>query len=219
GRFDPAALDALGRRWRLLDPGIDTKLYPVCLSAHAAIDAVRDVMAEHGLTPLDVRAIRCRVPPVVAANLTYGQPATAGEARFSLPFAAACAMLYGTLALEHLDDAALADPALRQAAGLVSMTADPGWNADPVRARTAPEGAEVSVETRTGERFVRFCASARGTVARPLSAAEHAAKFRTCAARAAGPDEAERLHRKLRRIEAEMELSRLFEPAHHAHRS
>ncbi|MBK1836723.1 MmgE/PrpD family protein [Azospirillum sp. YIM B02556] len=218
-RFDPAAVEALGRCWRLLDPGIDTKLYPVCLSAHAAIDAVRDLMTERGLTSHDIRSIQCRVPPVVAANLTYGQPATAGEARFSLPFAVACAMLYGTLALEHLDEATLADPLLRQAAGRVSMTADPDWNADPGRARIAPEGAEVSVETITGERLVRFCASARGTAARPLSATEHAAKFRTCAARAIGPDAAEHLHRKLCRIEAEVGLSGLFDPAHHADRS
>ncbi|MFS2012165.1 hypothetical protein ACCD06_20185 [Azospirillum sp. CT11-132] len=74
----------------------------------------------------------------------------------------------------------------------------------------------MSIETMEGERFVRFCASARGTVARPLSAAEHAAKFRTCAARAVGLDEAERLHRKLRQLEAESDLSRLFDFTHHA---
>ncbi|PGH55609.1 mmgE/PrpD family protein [Azospirillum palustre] len=215
GRFDPAALDRLGRRWRLLDPGIDTKLYPVCLSAHAAIDAVRDLMAEHGLKPQDIRTVHCRVPPVVAANLTYRCPATAGEARFSLPFAVACAMLYGTLGLEHLDDATLTDPDLRHAIGCVSMAADQDWNADPTRARTAPEGAEVSVETQAGERHTRFCASARGTVARPLSAAERAAKFRDCAARAVEAEAAERLHRKLYRLEAEGSLSRLLAPAHH----
>ena len=150
GRFDPAALDGLGRRWRLLDPGIDTKLYPVCLSAHAAIDAVRDLMVERGLAAGNIRAVHCRVPPVVAANLTYDRPATPGEARFSLPFAVACAMLYGTLGLEHLDDATLAEPALRNAMERVSMTADPGWTADADRARLAPEGAEIRVETATG---------------------------------------------------------------------
>lgn len=214
-RFDPTALDALGRRWRLLDPGIDTKLYPVCLSAHAAIDAVRDLMAEQGLAPGDIRIVNCRVPPVVAANLTYDRPVTSGEARFSLPFAVACAMLHGTLTLDHLDEEALADPVLRQAIERVHMKADPEWNADPNRARTAPEGAEVDIGTTSGKRFVRFCASARGTAARPLSAVEHAAKFLTCAARAVGQDGAERLHRKLRRLEAESDLSRLFDLAHH----
>lgn len=218
-RFYPAALDVLGRRWRLLDPGIDTKHYPVCLSSHAAIDAVRDLMAERGLGAGNIRAVHCRVPPVVAANLTYRQPATAAEARFSLPFAVACVLLYETLTLDHLENPVLADPVLRDALGRVTMQADPDWNADPDRARFAPEGAEVTVETVTGERFTRFCASARGTVARPLSAAEHAAKFRTCAARVIGAEEADRLHRKLRRIESEPDLSGLFDPAHHVDRS
>lgn len=213
GRFDPAALDGLGRRWRLLDPGIDTKLYPVCLSAHAAIDAVRDLMVERGLAAGNIRAVHCRVPPVVVANLTYDRAATPGEARFSLPFAVACAMLYGTLGLEHLDDATLADPALREAMERVSMTADPGWTADADRARLAPEGAEIHVETVTGERIDRFCASARGTVARPLSAAELAAKFLTCAGRAVGPEGAERLHRSLRRLETLSGLPGLLDPS------
>ncbi|AWJ87952.1 mmgE/PrpD family protein (plasmid) [Azospirillum sp. TSH58] len=201
GRFDATALDALGRRWHLLDPGIDTKAYPVCLSSHAAADAVRDLMAEHRLDPSDIAAVRCVVPPVVAANLTYDRPATPGEARFSLPFAVACVMLHGDLTLDHLSGPTLADPRLRAAMERVSLRPDPGWGADPDRARLAPEGADVTVETRTGQSVRRFCASARGTVARPLSMEAHTAKFLACAGRAIGPAAAQRLHRRLLAID------------------
>lgn len=211
GRFDPTALAALGRRWHLLDPGIDTKAYPVCLSSHAAADAVRDLMTEHRLPPSDITAVRCVVPPLVAANLTYDRPATPGEARFSLPFAVACVMLHGDLTLDHLTTATLADPHLHAAMERVSMRPDPGWNADPDRARLAPEGADVTVETATGRTFRRFCASARGTVARPLSAQEHAGKFHDCAGRAMGPEAAARLHRKLLDIDALPRLDGLLD--------
>ncbi|NUB13092.1 MmgE/PrpD family protein, partial [Azospirillum brasilense] len=211
GPFDPTALKALGRRWHLLDPGIDTKAYPVCLSSHAAADAVRDLMTEHRLPPSDITAVRCVVPPLVAANLTYDRPATPGEARFSLPFAVACVMLHGDLTLDHLTTATLADPHLHAAMERVSMRPDPGWNADPDRARLAPEGADVTVETATGRTFRRFCASARGTVARPLSAQEHAGKFHDCAGRAMGPEAAARLHRKLLDIDALPRLDGLLD--------
>lgn len=210
-RFDPAALESLKQRWRLLDPGIDTKLYPVCLSAHAAMDALRDLMAERRLGAADIASVHCRVPPVVAANLTYERPATAGEARFSLHFAVACVMLHGTLTLEHLSRTMLTDPAIGAVIGRVSMTADPDWDADADRTRLAPEGAEVTVETVAGERITRFCPSARGTVARPLSAAEHAAKFKSCAARAVGTEGAEQLHLKLQSLELEADLSSLLQ--------
>ncbi|CAO3419936.1 MmgE/PrpD family protein [Azospirillum doebereinerae] len=201
GHYDPTALKALGHRWHLLDPGIDTKAYPVCLSSHAAADGVRDLMARHGLTAEAVAAVRCRVPPVVAANLTYDHPATVGEARFSLPFAVACVMLYGDLTLDRLSAAALADPALRIAMARVTMTPDADWDTDAERARVAPEGAEVAVETTDGRLFTLFCASARGTVARPLSEAEHTSKFLACAARSVGPNSARELHQRLLNID------------------
>ncbi len=211
GRFDPTALEALGRRWHLLDPGIDTKAYPVCLSSHAAADAVRDLMAEHRLASVDIAAVHCRVPPVVAANLTYGHPTTPGEARFSLPFAVGCMMLHGDLTLEHLTRRVLADPLLHAAMERVTMDPDPAWNEDPDRARLAPEGAEVTVETTDGRRLARFCASARGTVARPLPAADHAAKFHACAGRAIGAEAASILHRTLQAVDLLPQINGLFE--------
>ncbi|WP_051140927.1 MmgE/PrpD family protein [Azospirillum brasilense] len=163
------------------------------------------------LPPSDITAVRCVVPPLVAANLTYDRPTTPGEARFSLPFAVACVMLHGDLTLDHLTTATLADPHLHAAMERVSMRPDPGWNADPDRARLAPEGADVTVETATGRTFRRFCASARGTVARPLSAQEHAGKFHDCAGRAMGPEAAARLHRKLLDIDALPRLDGLLD--------
>jgi len=71
----------------------------------------------------------------------------------------------------------------------------------------------VTVETTAGQAFSRFCASARGTVARPLSAEDHAGKFRDCAGRAMGPEEAAQLHRTLLGIDALPRLDGLLKGA------
>jgi 2-methylcitrate dehydratase PrpD len=76
GTFDARAIAALGTRWHLVDPGIDVKRIPVCLSSHAAVDAVQDLVAQHGLAVGGIRRITCDVPPVVAANLTFDRPQT-----------------------------------------------------------------------------------------------------------------------------------------------
>jgi 2-methylcitrate dehydratase PrpD len=112
-RLDAAPIDRLGGNWLLLMPGVDVKKYPVCLSGAAAADAVLDLMNEHKLLPEDVLSVRCDVPPVVAANLVYDRPFVASEARFSLPFAVACMIMFKDITLAHLSSEILADPRLQ----------------------------------------------------------------------------------------------------------
>src|SRR3989338_6369644 len=58
--LDPA-IEALGRRWQLLESGIAVKPYPSCALTHAAIDALLDLRARHGFGADDVAAIEVGV--------------------------------------------------------------------------------------------------------------------------------------------------------------
>ena len=62
GAFDFSVLEALGSTWFLQSPGIDVKRIPVCLSSHAAVDAVLDLVAKHTINPLNIESIVCDVP-------------------------------------------------------------------------------------------------------------------------------------------------------------
>lgn len=197
GRFDVSVIKALGRHWYSLKPGVDTKPYPVCLASHAALDGLRDLMDKHGLTNDDIQSVHTQVPPVVAANLTYDRPTTAGEARFSMPFSIACGLIDGNLTLDHLTDERVRDAHLQETMAKVTMQSDPDWNANPAHADAVPEAAYVTVKTLDGRVFHRFAPCGRGMVARPFSATEHRAKFIDCAARAIGPLKASALHAQL----------------------
>jgi 2-methylcitrate dehydratase PrpD len=201
GAFDGSEIDALAAGpWRLLDPGIDVKRIPLCLSAHAAVDAVRELVASHGIRAADVARVICEVPALVAANLVHPRPRTRQEAMFSMPFAVAATLLFGDVGLRQLADEVIADPRLVELMARVEMLTGPAWD-DPSLRSTAPEGARVRIELHRGGAVEGFCAAPRGAASRPLSAAEIDAKFRDCASLAGDAERAADLLRRLRTVE------------------
>ncbi|MFL9866883.1 MmgE/PrpD family protein [Paraburkholderia fungorum] len=177
--YSVTPFDTLGRTWRLLSPGLDVKRIPVCLSSHAAVDALRDLIGE-GLDVRHIERIVCDVPPIVVKNLVYAQPATRQQAQFSLPYALAATLLHGDVTLAGFDPAALAAPELLAAMQRVRMHTSERW-ADPVRLADAPEGAWLRVELRDGRAIERFRSAAVGTAASPMSDGEFDRKFISCA--------------------------------------
>ena len=211
-RFDGSALTTLGVSWRLLSPGIDVKKYPLCLSGHAAADGVLDILREHGLEEADVATVTCTVPPIVGANLTYGVPLTRQQAQFSLPFAAACMMVFGDISLDHLQAATLADAGLSRAMKKVRMVVAENWQDQIPREATTsgPEAALVSITTVDGRKIKRFVGWARGTAARPLDAQELDAKFMVCAGRMLPVQAARMLLATLKQVEALADTREIF---------
>jgi 2-methylcitrate dehydratase PrpD len=211
-RFDGSAVTTLGASWRLQSPGIDVKKYPLCLSGHAAADGVLDIMREHRLAETDVASVTCTVPPIVGANLTYAVPSTRQQAQFSLPFAAACMMVFGDITLDHLQAATLADADLHRAMTKVRMVVAANWH-DCIpggAAASGPEAALVSIATVDGRKIERFSGWARGTAARPLTAAELDAKFMACAGRALPARDAGTLLAAVKEVEALTDVWEIF---------
>jgi len=202
-----------GDVWRLLKPGVDIKRVPICLSAHAALDAVMDIMAMRGIASADIANVVCDVGPVVTANLVYDQPKTSQQAQFSLPFAVGCMLVHGDVTLSQLDPAVLDDRALREAMSRVVTVTTDLWQAGGDYARLYPEGAHVTVTTRDGQSFEHFNGFARGTTARPLTESEIAGKFMACASGAIGQSEAERLIGQLHVLETLPSVRSLFSRA------
>ncbi|MFJ3047658.1 MmgE/PrpD family protein [Herbaspirillum chlorophenolicum] len=179
GRWNAQAVEMLGTRWALQSPGVDIKRIPVCLSSHAAVDAVMALVQAHAIDAGEIAAITCDVPPIVIANLIHDDPATPQQAQFSMPFAVAVSLLHGTVGLEHLSAPTLADPRLRELMAKVGMTSGAYWE-DPGHRAAAPEGAQVSIALRDGRIVQAFRDFARGAARYPLSAEEVDAKFRGC---------------------------------------
>ncbi len=179
GVSDPASLSALGRTWRLLEPGIFIKRFPICSAAHAAAELAERFLRDHDLSLEDVASVEYEVPPLVAISLVYDRPATPRQAQFSLPFAVGCMLVFGDIRLARITQETLEDPRLQAAMTKVTYQlsetmATPGGD--------APEGARVCLHTCDGRQFEDFLAEPKGMPGNALSDDEIAAKFHDCAA-------------------------------------
>ena len=173
------AASGLGRQLRILDTGLSIKKYPMCYAAHRVIDAVLDLAKAHDLKAQDVRRVDATIGVAQASMLRNHQPATGLEAKFSLEFAVASALLARKVGMAQLTDKFVAEAPVREAMGKVRIaTVDTSCPIEPVFALTD----RVVIELRDGRRLdsgeIRF---ARGNAKLPLKDEELKAKFLDCA--------------------------------------
>ena len=114
----------LGSRWEIVETGVTVKLYPSCAGTHPTLDALLDLRCRERFDAADVESIVIGVDAIVPTILIHERPATGLEAKFSMPFCAAAAIVDGRVGIETFDDR-LADPAIRAMQSLVVMQVDP----------------------------------------------------------------------------------------------
>jgi 2-methylcitrate dehydratase PrpD len=178
GAFALDRLGELGRGWHLLSPGVDVKRIPVCLSSHAAVDAVSDLALGNGIAADEIVDIVCDVPPIVVSNLIHDRPRTSQEAQFSMPYAIAVSLLFGAFKLEHLGELTRNDPAVQALMTKVRMITSAFWT--QAQCAASPEGAMVSILLSDGRSYEAFRAFPCGAASDPLSPDQIDAKFLDC---------------------------------------
>ena len=179
----------LAEKWRLVDPGILFKSYPVCSAAQAGAELSAVLMEQQGLSADDIESVVCEVPPLVALSLVFDRPQSTREAQFSMPFAVGCMLAFGRLGLEHLTLEVLMDPKLQQQMQKVNMHVPESLANDPTVLQRCPEGAGVTLITRQRIEFKGFLARPTGMPGNPISTQALVAKFRNCFSHSGKRDE------------------------------
>jgi 2-methylcitrate dehydratase PrpD len=172
----PAVAD-LGTRWEILDTGITVKLYPSCAATHPPLDALLALQREAGFTHHDVESIDVQVDVMTPRLLLYDRPATDLEAKFSMPFCAAAAVVFGRIGIDTFDAAVIARADVQGLMSRVTLHANSAFDEF-----TPLSHAHVVVTLRDGRVLTRSADGARGYPGR-LTADELAAKFSACASR------------------------------------
>ena len=167
---DPAAIDLAGPA---VPGGLAVKIYPCCYALQRPISTLAGLA--RGLAPGDVRRIVLRTPEATVAPLIHHQPDTGLQAKFSLEYAAAAALLDGYPGFASFTDEAVRRPAARRLTGLVETKLDPGG--------TGLLDGELTAEIHTADGVLE--ATQRfppGAPQRPAADAELAAKISDCVA-------------------------------------
>jgi 2-methylcitrate dehydratase PrpD len=181
GNYDA---DAVLRDWAapldIVTPGIAIKRYPCCGSTHPAIDAMLDLVATHGLTPDNVAHIVSWTHPRRLAHTNRPTLRSALDAKFSVQYCLARALIDGAVVLSHFDEGAFLDA--RVAPVMARIAAEPHPQMSP--SSTAHFGAEVTATTIDGRRLAKAIDIALGrTSENPLPRPALEAKYRDCAGR------------------------------------
>ena len=197
----------LGVRWEIVDTGITVKLYPSCAGTHPSLDAILSLRQRERITPDEVDRIEIDVDRIVPTILIYDRPATGLEGKFSMPFCAAAAIVFGHVGVETFEPDCLSDPRVASLMTRVRMTVDPALGVD------APSltQARVRVHLRDGRTLTGVANGARGYPENPASDTELDMKFLSCAARTIPEPEARNALAILRGIDQLRDVRELME--------
>lgn len=198
--FD-GVLDRLGDPPAVLEHGIWFKLYPCCASTHRPIDAALGLRDREGLRADAVGEIEGMVSANAAANLRYSVPSTPSEARFSLPYCIATALIDGEVTPASFTEQAIGRPELAALLPRIRMTVDPELHGNAPVGESI-ERATVTVRRRDGEVLRERVHAPRGHPENPLDDALIAGKFRACAHDVIGDEPTRRAFDALRAMDA-----------------
>jgi 2-methylcitrate dehydratase PrpD len=205
GNFDAAAiLRDWGQPWDIVHPGVAIKQYPCCGSTHPAVDAMLSLVSEHGLKPAMVERVDSWTHPRRLAHTDRPDPQSELDAKFSVQYCLARALLDGRVSLEHFEGEAFREPAIR--ALLPRIHAAP----HPEMAMSSSEhfGAEVRATLTNGRVLTAAVKRPLGRgPGNPLPAELLEAKFLNCATRALSMETAEKLLTVLRDVDSAADVS------------
>jgi 2-methylcitrate dehydratase PrpD len=172
--------ESLGEQWEILNQYF--KPHAVCRWAQPAVEGALELRDRYHLAPQEI--VRIRVETFhEATRLSVRAPRTTEEAQYSLPFAVAAALVFGTLGAEQVTGPALTDPRVLRLAGFIDLCADPDLSARFPALRFA----HVSIETAGGETRQVRDARPRWDAVEPPSDTELLDKFRRLTRLLPGP--------------------------------
>lgn len=201
GQVDLDTPAQVGRLWRSATMRLNIKKYPTVGASQRVIDAVLALNRQQRLDPTQVRAIEVHVSERHAAVMPYHLPQDALQAKFSIEFAIACALVHDAVGFEQLSDARVREPVVQRLMPLVTIKTttafEPEWrDAAPfdIVHCTLADGRTVSSPR------VRRAAGHADT---PLTGAQLWAKFLACARHAGvARTDAQALFDAMQRIDA-----------------
>ncbi len=191
----------------ILDPGVGLKQYPCCASTHSAIDATLLLREKHGLTPDRVASIESITHARALAHTNRPDPRSTLDAKFSVQYCIARALLHGEVTFAHFEGTSYRDPQVRELLSRIDVR--------PHDHQPKGEGMEehfecdLHITTHDGKRLSAH-------VAQPLRGPKNLAppdrlqaKFHDCAARALQADAVGGVYDAINRIETCADLREL----------
>lgn len=189
------ATEALGERYNI--QSITQKNHGCCGHTFAAIDAMLDIRQREALSASQIAAIRVETYQTALDVTGNFEPRTAFEAKFSLPYVVAHALLHGAVRLNAFEPGRLEDADIRSLMARTRLVADPQLSAG----FPAQRAARIVVTLHDGRLIEQFAPCRKGDPEAPLSDADLQDKFLELASPVLGDVPASQLLAQLWQLE------------------
>jgi 2-methylcitrate dehydratase PrpD len=204
-------LNSFGKPFHFLSPGVSLKRFPTCSATHLGIEAILGLKRDHALSADQIESIDCGVHALSFQALRQEpEVRSAEEARFSLHFAAAMALLEGSVELKHFSQATFRRQDVRALMQRVRVSIHPELSDLESKKRNF---AEVIVHRKNGSSISKRETQIRGRAPLLLDDFEVDAKFRGCTEPVLGEKNSQVLLEKLRGFESLPALKTLLPAA------
>ncbi|WP_137178181.1 MmgE/PrpD family protein [Roseomonas sp. AR75] len=169
-RYDDGAL------LEVVASGVGIKRYSCCGCTHSALDALLALRAAHAPDPDAVDSIHCTMNALVPDILVHHRPETPAQAKFSMEYCLAAALLDGDCGIAQfkLDRVTRAD--VQALLRRVTTAVDPA-----IAYRNGVYPGTVTIRLKDGRELVGRAEEAKGHPDFPLSLDELRTKFLDCA--------------------------------------
>ena len=166
----------LGRDYHITR--VTFKNHGCCGHTFAALDAVLELRSRHRLAPKDIAKVRIATYQGGLDIVDNATPEGGYQAKFSLQYTAAHALVYGSVRLNAFGPDRLGNPELRALMQKIECVADPELS----KAFPRQRAARVEIETTDGRRLEHFQPTRKGDPEMPLTDEELNDKFQELAA-------------------------------------
>ncbi len=172
-------IGALGNPWNIVNPGLMLKAFPCAHISHFGVDAALQLRREHSIDWRRIEEIEFRIPSLLQRIVSYPEPRTGIEAKFSPGHCMCRALIYGGVKIADFRDESIMDPSIKQLMGRIK------WVVLDQEAGELPFGfQEVVVKMKDGPIFSHRVSHPKGEPQNPLTDEDSTAKYEDCASHA-----------------------------------
>lgn len=184
------------------------KFYPTCRHSQPAIEAALNLALAHKIDPEQVQRIEVGTHHV-AYELTgiIHEPHNSGEAKFSIAYGVAVALLDHGVAVRHLKEEAFRQDRYLKLAARVSICVDQDVDALYPKRR----GAVVRIFMKDGTEYEESCYDLKGSPQNPVGFTELVGKFETAATGLLTPENIRHVRERCAAFEQETEIGSFME--------
>jgi len=175
---DMQPLSELGKVYELMVRGIVIKPYPCGVALHPGIDAVYALKKQHKFHADDVASVEAGATRYTYDKLCYPVPKTGLEAKFSMPYTIARALLDDSIGFDTFTDRLVQDEKAQELTRRVTMYVHAGiersW-------KMGSRPVNVKLNLRDGRVLEQQVDISKGNPEVPMTPAELNVKFEDCA--------------------------------------